>query len=423
MLTFENEKSICPNYCLPSLIAIDENKQFYFGSAALKILQNERFDDGIRLLKILVGGRYYEPLRNEKLQEQYDNYIHKKLGSNNYIHCENMLALYLAYTFLVVRQKIENSPEFKNTKIDPIFNVCVPLTYESHCQLGRVFNFILAWAELIYKGLLKSKNIHPLDYCFKVMEQVSYDENNPETRVFPVPEAVAEIMAFVKSLQCTDGLYALMDFGAGTTDISIFNLCNSSADPIAYFYESAYLPKGTNIIENEIANILNKEIIYKELPALYRIMSRDSKIESNVIKGVIHSRLQSLWEDSKRIWGNAYQKNKAESSWRNVKIFTSGGGARIPEINEVFCVPWAEKFQTIFTYKMIKLPVPDSCDTLNQQVDFNRLSVAFGLCFPKPEIFKCVKPHQCPNQTPIKSKKNDRVIEDGGHVLPNRNWI
>jgi len=61
-----------------------------------------------------------------------------------------------------------------------------------------------------------------------IAEKIKPIENDNEKRVFAVPESVAGIASYLISLRQHTGLHALIDFGAGTTDLSICNLLRNA---------------------------------------------------------------------------------------------------------------------------------------------------------------------------------------------------
>jgi len=93
--------------------------------------------------------------------------------------------------------------------------------------------------------------------------------------LFGVPEAVAEIASYLVSLQVKNGLHAVIDFGAGTTDFSIFNLENvRTRAEEKFWYAARNLPRGAQRIERIVSLYLEN-------------MSREGNItDSHVVRAV-----------------------------------------------------------------------------------------------------------------------------------------
>jgi len=241
--------------------------------------------------------------------------------------------------------------------------------------------------------------------------------------LFGVPEAVAEIASYLVSLQVKNGLHAVIDFGAGTTDFSIFNLENvRTRAEEKFWYAARNLPRGAQRIERIVSlylenmsregNITDSHVV--------RAVSNINKLPDN-IKYEIKQELKELWEESHAVWGQAYSHRKSQSEWEKdkVHVLVCGGGAKATFINEIFSKSWMEDWGPYTT--IYPLPIPDDYDTTNDKAPFDRMSVAYGLCQPLPTLGKFTLPVDSPDQTP--PKLPIRQMPEWDDRKPTSNWL
>src|SRR5690606_16131970 len=71
----------------------------------------------------------------------------------------------------------------------------------------------------------------------------------PDSRVYTLPEAVAQVACYLKSLEAVQGVHGVVDIGAGTTDVSVFWLQQSrrGAERCTW-YSALAIPHGTSLV-------------------------------------------------------------------------------------------------------------------------------------------------------------------------------
>jgi hypothetical protein len=132
---------------------------------------------------------------------------------------------------------------------------------------------------------------------------------------------------------------------------------------------------------------------------------RDRKKRRGEIEQIltqVESEVQGLRKtrDYYETWGCAYQHLKKESRWNSVDVFISGGGSKIPYVEKVFGFPWWNQIKVQYPVQL--LPQPDDYKTDGIPAPFERMSVAYGLSRPKPELEEYVLPSVAPDHTPPK---------------------
>jgi len=219
VLNFNHNLPHYPSYCIPSLGCINEKGRLLLGVLAARALLNKEWDTGLQRLKVVVAGKYDNSFKDPSTEEQY--YDHFKINNKTAIDPETITALFLAHVIRSARKTIKNITEYRSLDLDFAFNICMPIDHVENSNLKPVFEKIFAWAELIENEWDKSgKDFNPLKAACAL-------EDRPEKsvrKVFAVPEAVASLASYLISLRKKAGLHAVIDLGAGTTDLSICNL-------------------------------------------------------------------------------------------------------------------------------------------------------------------------------------------------------
>lgn len=209
---------------------------------------------------------------------------------------------------------------------------------------------------------------------------------------------------YVNSLAAETKIHGVIDFGAGTTDFSIFNLCEEAEEgqeeqgKCAFWYNAVTFPGGMAKIEDRVATWnreRGREMDYFQLQSAMESLSR-GELE---IRSIVKEELQKIWEEARyQAWGTAFTKRRKETQWYRdkVKVFVCGGGSRLPYVNEIFGRCWHR--DEWGPYEVTSLLAPS--DFGGAPKDFPRLAVAYGLTIPRPELAKYLLPKDCPDQTP-----------------------
>ncbi len=440
-LIFDHNLKTYEHFCLPSLAAFDRNGHLLLGIEAAKLLESEPWDSGLRRLKVVVAGRYEESFHDPNTKRAFDEYMEQH-GRETKTHSPELItSIYLAYAMRQARLAIQDVPDFRNYELDLLFNVCVPI---DHMQKNRVllaFHNILAWAEAIEKAWSQSNSsFDPLEFARMVEKHVEYCpadryglmRQGSECRVFAVPEAVAEAASYLTSLQRQEGIHAIIDLGAGTTDVSFFNLRFENGDLTPFWYSAGNIPEGGHKVERVIADhlIAKKGVCSSgdilEVLQVFDGSRKGSELYSDDIKHKVRISLEGIHDKAKDVWRAAYKdKLKGESLWQDVQVFVSGGVAKIPSVESVFSAPWMQqpRMQQL-RYPVHHLPIPEDYDSADGEVPFQRMAVAYGLSRSAPELGEFVLPADCPNHTPVPPIRPPyEGVRDGGHLIPNPNWL
>lgn len=405
IINFGHNLPNLPGYCLPSIGAINERGKLILGIDAAKYLSFKEWDLGFQRFKILVAGNYDEKFKDPITEEKFHDYLIKN-GLDESFTAERLTAIYLAYAMYNARKYIQNDLKLDTGLIDLSFNICVPIDYIEKNLVLQAFEKIFIWANNIYKmWQIKEESLDPIR-ASEEFENVTINED--EIRVFAIPEAVAEIASYLASLRKKEGLHAVIDIGAGTTDISIFNLClhNREGGSKSYWLAARNISKGTINVERGISSIMKEKRINQicshlnmreYLSTLDKLIGENENIElSKTVREEINKILGG--EEYRKVWAEAYNHLRSQTAWEKVEIFIGGGGARLPFVKETLAKPWWENLNTRYPVDLIP-PTEDYYEE-NNEVPFERVAVAYGLAIPKPALDQYVLPLDSPDQTP-----------------------
>lgn len=428
-ILFNHELDIYPDFCLPSVAAVNDQNKLIFGIKAAQFLSDKSWDEGLRRLKVVVAGKYDNSFKDKQTEDQFNNYLEEHFNSTCSISVEQITAIYLAYAMYLARIEIKN--RLKSNDLDLMYNICIPIDHVQNNKVRYVFEKILAWAEIIEKEwTIRGESFDPLEFSNKVESKAKYgaktnsfSREDQDARVFAVPESVAEIASYLYSSNKQSGLHALIDLGAGTTDISIFNLNRETKN--TFWYSAGNIPEGTNNIERIIVDYINERENNNmcrliDVLNILKILSSNNNIDFEIEKN-IRTILDEIYKKSKKIWGEAYQRYQQEAVWHNVNIFISGGGSYIPYVKDIFSVPWWPQIRE--NYPINILPKPDDYSLPNGNIPFLRMAVAYGLCRTIPEFEKFKLPNDISTfEKPIEIECGPEGIDDGEGLIPGPNW-
>lgn len=404
VLNFNHGLSHYPDYCIPSVAAIDNEGTLLLGAEAAEHLSFKEWDSGLQRLKVIVAGKHDRSFRDALTDKKYYEYLEQKRKP---IIPERLTAIYLAHVMKNSKSIISNLPEYKHADLNFAFNICMPIDHIENNRVKPVFEGIFSWAEAMCEDWIGDFSTMDL---LELSEQTKYRMHEDGKNVFGVPEAVASFASYLISLRKRKGLHSVIDLGSGTTDVSICNLMRNPSGERCYWYAARNLPKGTINIERSIASYIRTEIKHRCCTSkdVFSCLRGLSHIHDNEIIGAdvdalnkcVYKELCSLRDSAeyKTTWGQAYRHLTQDVFWKDVEIFTCGGGSFLPQTIKVFSKPWWPNLNT--EYRVSKLPVPDNYDPGESDAPFERMSVAYGLAIPIPKLDGYVLPENSPDHTP-----------------------
>ncbi len=177
---------------------------------------------------------------------------------------------------------------------------------------------------------------------------------------------------------------------------------------------------GAGHIERWIAAELQKSNAMDAVtPVMIQQAMRSQGSFADAVRPLLLDGLRTIWNRTTPCWSNAFGNMARASEWtgNRVKVFLAGGGGLIPEARRVFSEPWGKH---LGTYPCELLRAPDA--SVSADIPFSRMSVAYGLAIPVPELGDYVLPANVANHTPAPAPVRPVEI-DGDQLSPKPGWI
>ena len=417
-LLFDHGLSCYPAYCLPNAATVDMHGRLLCGVAAGRTLESTAWSSGIRRIKVLVAGAHDESFRDDAAESQFREYLHT-LGLAPEVYSPDALAaVMLARQMQSVRTSLES--RYQGSEIDIRFNVCIPIEQIQNSAVLSAYTRINNVAQVLVRdwGADDWSNNSLLEVAAAFIENASALED-VNGRLFSVPESVAQVTSYLSSLQSAAGIHAVVDIGSGTTDISIFNLMGPhSKQSRTYWYSARNIPLGTGGIEHKLAMMTHLAHPGPLTEGALQLLLQEAKDDADIGE-IVWSELLRIERRCRYAWAEAYGRFRKQSAWSNIPLFLCGGGSRIHGVREVFARSWVPRWPR---HSVRKMPTPSDFDTLGTAVPFYRMSVAYGLTYPKPQLVEYVLPNESPDHTPVLNYRP--VVPDwNDQMYPNSRWV
>lgn len=268
-------------------------------------------------------------------------------------------------------------------------NICVPISNADAHHVETAFSEALcaAW-NTVGRGGVTPPSIE------RIREVLAKKESLNEAKDFcyTYPETSANLQTYLRSRARLPGLYLLIDVGAGTMDLSFFILHSDAGveKPLIYLHGSV-LEVGSSRIEIEVLK-RNPKLPLEEVVAHKegRATPKDSLIihELDLVRKKLRSEVatgvgRGVSDAEARINEDL---RAAQRQMKGLSLLFAGGG---------FCHDPYEQGARFF-HRHRQWPheppgreLPDASDLKwgeTAQVPFKRLSVAYGLSFPRFEL-------------------------------------
>jgi len=385
--------------------AFEKSGRFLLGTEAERYLADKPWDFGLRFLKLVFAGRYEKKFVDPEVDRSFEENLQTAGSKLSGYSVDHIVAAFLAYTMKRARETLQRT--FQGSEIDLLFNACLPIDHVENNLVRPAFERVLRVSQAVEGQWKNSWSLN--DLLEKSREMYETRDGFPvseEMKVFLVPESVGAIASYLVSLRVRDGIHAVYDIGAGTTDISIFNMCSArKTNAVTYWYAARNLPMGMQRIERIIAHQIKSSGSKRYGASGAEVAERMTRLADLglEVKEQIREELCLIWSEAREVWRDAYGHLKRQGEWERdkVHVFLCGGGARMPFVNQIFSRSWmSDGSQNWGPYPIAVLPEPDEYGSLRRTVPFERMCVAYGLTTPKPELPVSVLPSESPNHTP-----------------------
>lgn len=410
-LTFDHGLAGWPDFVMPA-VGLIRSGQLVWGVEAARALDGSPWNKGIRRLKVLLAAVGDDRFADRELESQYRAELDAAGVDHDLWRPEHVMVAALALQMVEVQRLV--GERYPGQTLIPEFTIPVPIDQVQH---SRVFELYLRVAEAAdglvqADGTLACTPAALMEHAAERFGRASGSVGS-ERRVFVIPEAVAQVASYVNSLTAEKGIHAIVDIGAGTTDISIFHLYEVPlAQHPSLWYGALAIPKAASYVLTEVLGATNHPGSLTEVELL-ALCAEHPQVCAAVLERVRHA-MNPAWSKAHR------EKMKKQSAWESCPIFLCGGGAALPEARGVFSKCWVPNWPA---HQMRVLPTPH--DYEKGAAPFERMSVAYGLAIPGPEHGYDgegggpILPNDAPDYTPAITH---RIVDDGGYDQMTPNW-
>jgi hypothetical protein len=317
---------------------------------------------------------------------------------------DEVSAWFLAFVISEIRKR--TSQLFADYEPSLTFQMAAPLgAVESELQ-RLVFERALYVAEKLSPVVSQGMPLDELRSCYQGIALAIHElPSEEERRTFVQPETHAAMIGYAASRVADAGLYAIVDIGAGTTDISFFRL-SRDGDRLAY-YSTDTVSLGADIVDQRIFD----EHMAPAHPELRQYSRTDILGQIRVAKQRLHGRTvlagqfelsekalnasalsvgRGLFKEYQRVWRQAYQKEMRQSRWQGgYKLFLIGGGSELGQLVAPISASPCPQLLPAVELRSLALPEsivsePSGDDDVIQSYT-RLLMVAYGLSFHTAE--------------------------------------
>jgi hypothetical protein len=246
------------------------------------------------------------------------------------------------------------------------------------------------------------------------------------------PEIISGVLGYARSPLRNEGLYLMVDVGAGTLDVSTFRIFEREGEDNFPIFTSEVQPLGAYRLHRRRVAAVKDQLDEKVLRRLDSEVQSDGPLPSLLDYAPNLNRKRLMDTDmafkgecerlvSKVVCTTKRVRDINAPEWsKGLPVFLCGGGARLDFYKSVLRTV-EENFARAFNYGPSSKPfvyrqIPQPTDLLASEAapsDFDRLSVAYGLSFSSLNIGEIQVPSQIddmPQPLCIRSSIEDRYV-------------
>jgi len=235
---------------------------------------------------------------------------------------------------------------------------------------------------------------------------------------FIYSEIGAEVASVTLSPTSEEGLYVLVDVGAGTVDTSVFRFRRVDGESVQETYAANIFKLGAGQIDARA----NTSFKRKSLNWLRQI--KENVFSRNGEDAMIHitEELQSaemsviteLRENLITVYREAFSKQRNIDVWAQLKLVMGGGGSAIRSYGETAREAFSPKLQDarLIEFSTLRVPKDFQMDTLPAN-QFHRFAVAYGLSRARIELPELIAAQDVKSMLALRQKIYIDPTNDG----------
>ena len=329
---------------------------------------------------------------------------------------EEVLAHNAAYLALVLRHvrgwlMERHVATYGDERLDWLVNVGLPTDTFFDSEIGNVYCGLVraAWSLSVQEGaitLAKAFASVSMIEGGKDQHDASVVEGSQlhADKIAPFPELVAEVTGYLRSPMRQDDLHVLVDVGAGTLDVAVFNVHQTrDEEDILPIFEKSVTGQGTAYLmewrRTEIADLRLYRWRYQEAVPSAEELARETRTSQAYVDEV-DQRFGATVKKSilTPVQATRMSRHPRSPCWtEGVPLIACGGG--------VACEPYASVIHDLlnigkpFPFYRLVYPVPRDLEAKSAAPDvINRLNVAYGLSFSPLDLAHVRGPREIEDQ-------------------------
>jgi hypothetical protein len=348
-------------YLLPGILAIGEGQRVYLGEHQ--------------------GAKYIDDLKM------------RILSRNTGAGAADMVTAFLALVLQRSREWFLNTYRdvYKSYKLDWYVNVGMPTEHYHSDDLVKFYRQIAraAWQA---STLPEPLDIHVVSNCL-----VRGSGGITESAIGLFPEFVAQINGYVHSPLCRRDLHLLVDIGAGTVDVAVFNVHKSEGEDVFPIFAKSVEYNGSHFLERYRIEHSNAKATNEFGITDWRPDSEVAKIlglSVAELKAIDSQFINAVRDQIRRDVGIARKRYPESENWtEGLPFFLCGGGAKIEVYARLADRMQRDRFPS--RLRRMQLPMPENlvADGLDEG-SYDRLSVAYGLSFDPLNIGEIIRSNE-----------------------------
>jgi len=341
------------NLIVPSVVHLHSRK-FYFGHLPSEdITKGETFVS----LKKLIG--YEVGLLKNPLNLTQDFKNHSK--SKEYFPPSRLSTLFLAY---IIRETVGIIKNFcgENYILRPYYILGIPYHFYNNSVCKEIFekSFFIAWLikDTVFQGIEKKEAFD----IIREAETIYHATPSEERLTIVAPDTYVSVFEQIQRPTHPEGLHAIVDIGAGTTDITFFYFARPYAEsPKISTYSTRAYDAGTDDLDSLIVDKISgikKDFLSpterRNLLFQLREIRPNLKEKENISLNIRNQQMEVSYTDylecAKQLAEKLYRyyqetsyegckRKKKEKLWEELFLYLGGGGSCIKEIKKKFSEP------------------------------------------------------------------------------------
>lgn len=329
------------------------------------------------------------------------------------------IAVFMAHVLRRVRAFVldRKASIYRGFYLDWLLNLGLPTDIYQDDDLKATYRKLgqVAWLASATDGDI-------VEGAVRSMLRYGFDQSDAEgarldaDAVTVFPEFVAQVTGYVRSPLRRSDLHLLVDVGAGTLDVTVFNVHERDDEDLFPIFAKAVKPLGTRfLVKHRIGNALGKEL--KEVGELGPYAAIPINQRFAALLGIDTAGLAAIdnafLSQVTGIVGELLRFTKARKypmsrRWEDgVPLFLCGGGAKCDFYRDALLGKGAVSG---FVVKGVDLPKPDALEAPGVSMrDYDRLSVAYGLAFDPYDIGTTVAVDDVLSDAPLSASAHSGI--------------